>query len=123
MKKLGSLMGLMLYLGANASGHAQTIKTENVEYLAREVFINRLLQRMTQDEKIGQLRLLNLAVGPHPPNTRLLTEIRAGKAGGIFNAVTPQDVRMYQAAALQSRLKIPLFFAYDILHGYRTIFP
>ena len=80
------------------------------------------MQRMTLDEKIGQLRLIS--IGTDMPQPRLIEEIAAGRVGGTFNSVTRADNRPLQDAAVQrSRLKIPIFFAYDVVHGHRTAFP
>ncbi len=50
--------------------------------------------------------------------------IKNGQVGAIFNTVTRPDIRVMQDQVMQlSRLKIPLFFAYDVLHGQRTVFP
>lgn len=49
--------------------------------------------------------------------------IKDGQVGAIFNTVTRQDIRAMQDQVMElSRLKIPLFFAYDVLHGQRTVF-
>lgn len=50
-------------------------------------------------------------------------EIAAGRIGGTFNSITRAENRPMQDAAAKSRLKIPMFFAYDVIHGHRTIFP
>jgi beta-glucosidase len=85
-------------------------------------FIDGLLRQMTLDEKIGQLRLIS--IGGDMPKERIVEEIAAGRIGASFNTVTPAENRPLQAAAVQrSRLKIPLFFAYDVVHGHRTAFP
>jgi len=84
-------------------------------------FIEQLLRQMTLQEKIGQLRLIS--IGADMPKERLAEELAAGNVGGTFNSVTRQDNRPLQDAALRSRLKIPIFFAYDVIHGHRTIFP
>lgn len=85
-------------------------------------FINDLMQKMTLDEKIGQLRLIS--IGRDMPQPLLLKEIAAGRIGGTFNSITRRDNRPLQDAAVKnSRLKIPIFFAYDVIHGHRTIFP
>jgi beta-glucosidase len=127
MKKLRLLLPLLFAL-AGAPAYAQTSDTASAtapvrNHAAREAFLDRLMQRMTVDEKIGQLRLVSVPAGPNPDKPRLLADIRAGRAGAIFNTVTPHDIRVLQDAAMQSRLKIPLFFAYDVIHGQRTIFP
>jgi len=89
---------------------------------AKQAFIDDLIARMTLDEKIGQLRLIS--IGGDMPQAQLIKEIAAGRVGGTFNSVTREDNRPLQdAAAKQSRLKIPIFFAYDIVHGHRTVFP
>ncbi|WP_425466680.1 beta-glucosidase BglX [Pigmentiphaga humi] len=88
----------------------------------RQAFIADLLGQMTLDEKIGQLRLIS--IGPDMSRERIANEIAAGRIGGTFNSVVPADNRAMQNAAVQrSRLKIPIFFAYDVVHGHRTIFP
>lgn len=88
----------------------------------KPAFIDDLMRQMTLDEKIGQLRLIS--IGEDMPQPKLIKEIAAGRIGGMFNTVTREDNRPLQdAAARQSRLKIPLFFAYDVVHGHRTTFP
>lgn len=89
---------------------------------ARDAFVSDLLTKMTLDEKIGQLRLIS--VGPDNPKEAIRDMIQHGQVGAIFNTVTRQDIRAMQDQVMQlSRLKIPLFFAYDVVHGQRTAFP
>ena len=89
---------------------------------ARDAFVTDLLKKMTVDEKIGQLRLIS--VGPDNPKEAIRDMIKESQVGAIFNTVTRQDIRAMQDQVMQlSRLKIPLFFAYDVLHGQRTVFP
>ncbi|WP_026042821.1 beta-glucosidase BglX [Pantoea sp. A4] len=89
---------------------------------ARDAFVSQLLKKMTLDEKIGQLRLIS--VGPDTPKEAIRDMIQKGQVGAIFNTVTRPDIRAMQDQVMQlSRLKIPLFFAYDVVHGQRTIFP
>ncbi len=87
----------------------------------RQALIETLLERMTLAEKIGQLRLIS--IGGDMPRERIVEEIAAGRIGATFNSVTRADNRPMQDAALRSRLGIPIFFAYDVVHGHRTIFP
>ncbi|MGO4280872.1 MULTISPECIES: beta-glucosidase BglX [unclassified Cupriavidus] len=88
----------------------------------KNAFIADLIGKMTLEEKIGQLRLIS--IGQDMPQPQLIKEIAAGRVGGTFNSVTRADNRPLQdAAAQQSRLKIPIFFAYDVVHGHRTVFP
>lgn len=89
---------------------------------ARDAFVTELLKKMTVDEKIGQLRLIS--VGPDNPKEAIREMIKDGQVGAIFNTVTRQDIRKMQDQVMDlSRLKIPLFFAYDVVHGQRTVFP
>ncbi|WP_338562381.1 beta-glucosidase BglX [Erwinia sp. E_sp_B04_7] len=89
---------------------------------ARDAFVTDLLNKMTLDEKIGQLRLIT--VGPDNPKEAIREMIKHEQVGAIFNTVTRKDIRAMQDQVMQlSRLKIPLFFAYDVVHGQRTVFP
>lgn len=89
--------------------------------------IEGLLKKMTIDEKVGQMSLFlseeSIITGPsQTKDSRDL--IRAGKVGGIFNVHTVDNVHELQRIAVEdSRLKIPLLFGLDVIHGYRTIFP
>lgn len=84
-------------------------------------YVDALLAKMTLEEKIGQLNLVS--VGPDYPKEAIMADIRAGKVGAMFNTVTRPDIRQMQDQVAHSRLKIPLFYAYDVIHGMRTIFP
>ncbi|MBK4714170.1 MULTISPECIES: beta-glucosidase BglX [Tenebrionibacter/Tenebrionicola group] len=89
---------------------------------ARDAFVSELLTKMTVDEKIGQLRLIS--VGPDNPKEAIREMIKKGQVGAIFNTVTRPDIRAMQDQVMAlSRLKIPLFFAFDVIHGQRTVFP
>jgi len=82
---------------------------------------------MTLDEKIGQMTLFTThadATGPTPQNGDMEEHIRQGDCGGVFNARTVTAIRRLQQMAVEeTRLKIPLLFGYDVIHGYKTIFP
>jgi beta-glucosidase len=90
-------------------------------------FADELLGRMTLDEKIGQLVLFTshfTATGPAADQGPLEEQIRAGSCGNVFNARTVAYIRHLQDLAVTgSRLRIPLLFGYDVIHGYNTIFP
>ena len=93
---------------------------------AMDRFIADLMAKMTRDEKIGQLTLLTSNWESTGPTMRdsYKEDIRAGRVGAIFNAYTAQYTRELQALAVEgTRLKIPLLFGYDVIHGHRTIFP
>ena len=88
----------------------------------KDTFIDDLIKRMTLEEKIGQLRLIS--IGPEMTLAQIQKEIAAGHIGATFNSVNRPDNRLMQDAAVQhSRLKIPMSFAYDVIHGHRTVFP
>lgn len=116
MKKL-CLLGLLVSLAS----HPVLAEVAPVPLENKEAFINDLLKRMTLEEKIGQLRLIS--IGPEMPRELIRKEIAAGNIGGTFNSITRPENRPMQDAAMRSRLKIPMFFAYDVIHGHRTIFP
>lgn len=89
-------------------------------------FIADLIAKMTLDEKVGQLNLLTSDWESTGPTMRAgyQDDIRAGRVGAIFNAYTAKYTRELQTLAVEgTRLKIPLIFGYDVIHGHRTIFP
>lgn len=88
--------------------------------------VDALLKRMTLEEKIGQLNQYtgdNAATGPVTINPNKQSEIKAGLIGSMLNVMGTQHTRQYQELAMQSRLKIPLLFGQDVIHGYKTTFP
>ncbi|MDF2490647.1 MAG: beta-D-glucoside glucohydrolase [Pseudomonas sp.] len=87
----------------------------------KAAFIDHLIAQMTVEEKVGQLRLISISTDM--PREKIRKEIAAGRIGGTFNSITRDENRAMQDAALRSRLKIPMFFAYDVIHGHRTVFP
>ena len=118
------LAGVPSFAGAPSSDPIAPVAPKTVSAAPaadRQAFIDSLIGRMTLDEKIGQLRLIS--IGQHMPAPKLMEEITAGRVGGTFNSVTRKDNRPLQEAAMRSRMKIPIFFAYDVVHGHRTVFP
>ncbi|WLG86267.1 beta-glucosidase BglX [Pseudomonas cucumis] len=89
--------------------------------LSKEAFVSNLINQMTLEEKIGQLRLIAIDEKMTPEKIR--EEIAAGRIGGTYGSVSRYVNRPMQDAAQQSRLKIPMFFGWDVIHGHRTIFP
>lgn len=89
--------------------------------LSKEAFVGNLINQMTLEEKIGQLRLIAIDEKMTPEKIR--EEIAAGRIGGTYNSVSRFVNRPMQDASQQSRLKIPMFFGWDVIHGHRTIFP
>ncbi|MBL1411172.1 beta-glucosidase BglX [Sphingobacterium sp. C459-1T] len=89
-------------------------------------FVDDLMKKMTIDEKIGQLNLVTAGetMTGSVVSTDVETKIKSGQIGGIFSMSTPTKIRKTQELAIKySRLKIPLIFGIDVIHGYRTIFP
>jgi beta-glucosidase len=83
-----------------------------------DVRVNGLLAKMTLEEKVGQLNLFNV------DKTNLGQAIASGKVGSVLNALGAAQTNKLQRLAIErSRLQIPLLFGYDVIHGYRTIFP
>lgn len=89
--------------------------------------VSELLSKMTLEEKVGQLVQYSgfeYATGPQNSNSaNVLNEINQGKVGSMLNVAGAQETRKFQELALKSRLRIPLLFGQDVIHGYRTTFP
>jgi beta-glucosidase len=88
--------------------------------------VDALMKQMTVAEKVGQLHQISGRefTGPTSSNyADKLADIRSGKVGSMLNVKGVADTREIQALALQSRLKIPLLFSLDVIHGYQTVFP
>lgn len=88
--------------------------------------VDSLMSVMTLDEKIGQMNLLTSdwdVTGPSI-NPDYLTDIKKGKVGSIFNAYTvAYNKKVQRMAVEETRLGIPLLFGYDVIHGFKTVFP
>ena len=89
-------------------------------------FIDNLMGKMTLQEKIGQLNLpvSGEIVTGQAKSSDVAGKIRKGQVGGLFNVKGVENIREVQKIAMeQSRLKIPLLFGMDVIHGYETVFP
>lgn len=88
--------------------------------------VDSLLALMTLKEKIGQVVLYaahGTVTGP-VLDDNYITYLKAGEVGAIFNATDANFIRKLQKIAVEeTRLGIPLLFGYDVIHGYKTIFP
>ena len=91
-----------------------------------DAYVDELMQRMTVQEKIGQLNLLpsgSIQTGVSE-NSPVMKAITSGQLGAVLNLKGIDDIRALQEAAVKrSRLGIPLIFGLDVIHGYETIFP
>jgi len=97
---------------------------------ATEKKIDDLLARMTIEEKAGQLNQYSSSfdlTGPAPSaggQKAVYEQIRTGLVGSMLNVIGAEATRKAQQLAVEnSRLRIPLIFGYDVIHGYKTIFP
>ena len=110
---------LFIFITAFASiGNAQT-KTIDQK-------VDSVLKLMTLDEKVGQMNQYNGdwdATGPITNDGDKQNQIRNGMVGSMLNVTGVEHTTQLQKIAMQSRLKIPLLFGQDIIHGYRTTFP
>jgi beta-glucosidase len=113
---------LLLTLGFSGILQAQTYQPSPFA-IAKT---NALMAKMTLAEKIGQLTLYTTDWGSTGPTIRegYKTDIRSGACGNLFNSHSVEFTRELQRIAVEeTRLKIPLIFGYDVIHGYKTIFP
>jgi len=91
-----------------------------------EAKVDSLLNKMTVEEKVGQMTLFTSDLTTTGPTMRddYKKLIKEGQVGAIFNAYGAEYTRELQTMAMEnSRLGIPLLFGYDVVHGFRTIFP
>src|SRR4026208_429012 len=102
------------------SAHASTAQTKTNNSVERR--ITALIARRRLAEKLGQLQQLD---GEWQGNARPehFEMARKGLLGSTLNVRGAKNTNELQRAALESRLKIPILFGFDVIHGYRTIFP
>ncbi|MGB4414393.1 MAG: beta-glucosidase BglX [Paludibacter sp.] len=104
------------------SGKALYFKNDPV----MDQFITNLMSKMTLDEKIGQLNLPSSDdfVTGEARNSNIGKKVEEGRVGGLFNIKGVEKIRDIQKVAVEkSRLKIPMIFGMDVIHGYETTFP
>lgn len=92
----------------------------------KKAFVDNLLSKMTLDEKIGQLNLPSSGdfTTGLAKSSDIGKKIEQGLVGGLFNIKGADKIRAVQKVAVEnSRLKIPLIFGMDVIHGYETTFP
>ncbi|MCU0462672.1 MAG: glycosyl hydrolase, partial [Bacteroidales bacterium] len=88
--------------------------------------VDSVLQLMTLEEKIGQLNQYSddgSATGPVKVENDKVSQVRDGQVGSLLNCKGTGRTRSWQEIAMQSRLRIPLLFGLDVIHGYKTTFP
>ena len=119
MNKLATLLFFTLITFSFSQKHSDKNK-----------FINDLLNKMTLEEKVGQMNQYSSffdVTGPPPADARgkdKYDQIKKGMVGSVLNVKSAKDVRTMQELAVHnSRLGIPLIFGLDVIHGYTTITP
>src|SRR5436190_432594 len=125
-RRASAIAALLLLLTATGVGVVTAGNRSNDERALRktraaasqsvESKVNSLLGKMTLQEKLNQLTLLN--------DGQINDSEAAKPVGGVFSLTDPDKINHFQHVAVeQSRLHIPILFAFDTIHGYRTIFP
>lgn len=120
--KLATVMLFLVSCGGNISDKVSTLSIPD-KYEQR---VDSVLKLMTLDEKIGQLNQYTgnwQATGPVVEDPTKIEQIKAGKVGSMLNIKSVKHTRELQEYAMQSRLRIPLMFGLDVVHGLRTIYP
>lgn len=121
MKGIISMLALLLMSACLMQAGAQAGQDPKMK-----AFIDGLMNQMTLEEKIGQLNLPgagDITTG-QASNSDIAKKIEQGQVGGVFNIKSVAKIREVQKLAVEkSRLKIPLLFGMDVIHGYETVFP
>src|SRR5688500_9876026 len=116
--KLLQRLATVLLVACSLTATAQDAKMK--------AFVDALMKKMTLDEKLGQLNLPGSGdiVTGQASNSDIGKKIKDGKVGGLFNIKSLEKIKAVQKVAVEeSRLKIPLIFGMDVIHGYETVFP
>jgi len=118
----------ILFLAAASTWSCGLLSAQSAPQLddaAIEQRVNRLLGQMTLEEKIGQtVHFADSSTGPGSPHADYREQAAQGRVGSFENITGAAETNSLQKLAIDnSRLHIPLVFALDVIHGYRTIFP
>ena len=124
MQRILLAIATVIFLGCSTPQNTQT--ETSAASSPMDKFITDLMAKMTLEEKIGQLNLPgagDITTG-QASSSNIAEKIKAGQVGGLFNIKSIAKIRDVQKVAVeQSRLKIPLLFGMDVIHGYETVFP
>jgi beta-glucosidase len=118
INKIPSVIILLLFCALSLHVAAQQKSTDQK--------VDSLLRLMTLEEKIGQLNQYTdnrKATGPVTVDNDKSNQVQNGQVGSLLNCQGAERIRSWQEKAMQSRLKIPLLFGLDVVHGYKTTFP
>jgi beta-glucosidase len=115
-------------VAVSLQANAQTKLPYQNAALPIDARVKDLLSRMTVEEKAGQLNQLNGGAFTGPAandagQNEKTKKVKDGRVGSLLNVVGVADTRAIQQEAMKTRLGIPLLFGYDVIHGYKTIFP
>jgi beta-glucosidase len=114
----------LVFAGCKTESNSSKTTSNDINPFASQV--DSILGLMTLDEKIGQLNLPvsgDITTG-QGQSSDVGKKIQEGKVGGMFNIKSVEKIRAVQKIAVEeSRLKIPLLFGMDVIHGYETTFP
>ncbi len=112
---------IVLFISCSLPSFAQSSQDAKMK-----TFIDALMKKMTVEEKVGQMNLPGSGdiVTGQAGNSDIGKKIKDGKVGGLFNIKGVSKIRAVQKVAVEdSRLKIPMIFGMDVIHGYQTVFP
>lgn len=113
----------LLLTSCNTNNKTNTLTSNDNPFEAQ---VDSILSLMTLEEKLGQLNLPGSGdiVTGQAQSSNIAKKIEEGKVGGLFNIKSVEKIRDVQQIAMEkSRLKIPLIFGMDVIHGYETTFP
>lgn len=101
-------------------------KASQTASASMNAFVNNLMSKMTLEEKIGQLNLPSAGefTTGTATNSDIGKNVKEGRVGGLFNIKGVEKIKAIQKVAVEeSRMKIPMLFGMDVIHGYETTFP
>ena len=116
---------ICLVLAWEVSASAQKISYQQIGKTIDQR-VDSVLKLMTLDEKVGQLNQYSgdwSHTGPITKDGDKQNQVRNGQLGSMLNIIGVQHTKELQEMAMQSRLKIPLLFGQDVIHGFKTTFP
>jgi beta-glucosidase len=125
MRRLVTAVVTAIVLATHAAASPPGART-GIYDPALDARVESLLKQMTLEEKVGQLVQYSAGqpTGPGTGRTDYEDMIAKGQIGALFNISTAKETNAYQRIAVEkSRLKIPIVFGLDVIHGFRTIFP
>ena len=119
VKSLLLSFSALLVLGGNLAAQSPTMTQAEAHRRAEA-----LLKQMTVEEKVGQMNQSAGVVIPGLGSGKPDDLITQGKVGSVLWLIDVKEINRLQHLAVEkSRLHIPILFAYDVIHGYRTVFP